>query len=48
LDRTETTETIAEEDIFVADDTWGSATRQAYLAANAWLEQVSEGDGTAS
>jgi SulP family sulfate permease len=39
LDRTETTETIAEEDIFLADDAWGEATRQALYAAHQWLRQ---------
>lgn len=38
LDRTETTDTIPDEDIFLANDTLGSATNDAWAAARAWLE----------
>ena len=38
LRKTETTETIAEEDIFVATDTLGAATKEALAAADKWLE----------
>jgi SulP family sulfate permease len=40
LERTETTETIPEEDIFMADDIVASSTRRALAAAQQWLEQV--------
>jgi SulP family sulfate permease len=40
LERTETTETIPEEDIFMADDIVGSSTRRALAAAQQWLKQV--------
>ena len=39
LRKTETTETIAEEDIFMATDTLGAATIEALAAADKWLEK---------
>jgi hypothetical protein len=41
LDRTETTETIPEEDMYLADDRLGASTRKAYEAAYAWLSAQS-------
>jgi SulP family sulfate permease len=43
LERTETTDTIPPEDIFMADDTLGSSTRRALAAAQQWLEGQPEG-----
>jgi SulP family sulfate permease len=43
LERTETTDTIPEEDIFLADDTLGSSTRRALAAARQRLEGKQEG-----
>jgi SulP family sulfate permease len=43
LERTETTDTIPPEDIFIADDTLGSSTRRALAAAQQWLEGQQEG-----
>jgi len=43
LDKTETTETIPEEDIFMATNVLGSSTKAAIKAANVWLEE-STGD----
>lgn len=40
LDRTETTETIPEEDIFLADSAQGSSTRRALQAARVWLDET--------
>jgi SulP family sulfate permease len=42
LDRTETTETIPEEDIFLADPVQGASTRKALQVARAWLEEANE------
>lgn len=42
LDRTETTETIPEEDIFLADSVQGSSTRKALQTARAWLVETKE------
>jgi SulP family sulfate permease len=42
LDRTETTETIPEKDIFMATNILGASTRAAIQAAEAWLEENSE------
>lgn len=39
LRKTETTETISEEDIFVATDTLGAATLEALSAAEKWMEE---------
>jgi hypothetical protein len=39
LRKTETTETILEEDIFMATDTLGGATVEALAAAEKWLEE---------
>jgi hypothetical protein len=39
LRKTETTETIPEEDIFMATDTLGGATVKALAAAEKWLEE---------
>lgn len=39
LRKTETTETIAEEDIFMATDTLGAATKEALAAAEKWLDK---------
>lgn len=38
MDRTETTETIPEDDIFMASNELGASTKAAIEAANAWLE----------
>ena len=38
LRKTETTDTIAEEDIFLATDTLGATTKKALAAAEKWLE----------
>jgi len=43
LRKTETTDTIAEEDIFMATDTLGGATLEALAAAEKWLEEQKEG-----
>jgi SulP family sulfate permease len=42
LARTETFDTIAEEDVFRAEETLGSSTKQAMTAAHAWLAQTPE------
>jgi len=39
LNKTETTESILEEDIFIATGTLGSATQAALAAAKKWLEE---------
>ena len=39
LRKTETTETIPEEDIFIATETLGGATKEAMAAAEKWLEE---------
>lgn len=36
--RTETTDTIPDEDIFAASDTLGASTRRALVEAQAWFE----------
>jgi sulfate permease, SulP family len=48
LERTETFETIPEEDIFLADETLGNSTIQASAAAKEWLAQISETNTKAS
>jgi hypothetical protein len=42
LARTETFETIPEEDVFIVNDTLGGSTKQALLAAQLWLNQPVE------
>jgi len=44
LARTETFETIPEEDIFLANETLGGSTKQAMSAAQSWLNQPIKAD----
>jgi SulP family sulfate permease len=44
LDRTETTETIPETDIFLSSSRLGASTKAAIEAANRWLEEPKEND----
>jgi hypothetical protein len=39
LERTETTETIPEADIFMAEDRLGSSTQKALAAAERWIKE---------
>jgi SulP family sulfate permease len=44
LDKTETTETVPEEDIFMASSVLGASTRAAIRSAETWLAEVSQKD----
>ena len=42
LERTETFETIAKDDIFMAEETLSGSTKRAVKAAEKWLNQIPE------